>query len=159
MAASVLAFAPIAVCMDDSMASESGWSLDPQLARDTALVGELPLCQVRLIDDANYPWLLLIPRRRNVSEIIDLKEGDRAQLMREVARAADVLKEGTGCHKINVAALGNVVAQLHVHVIARFRSDPAWPKPVWGFAPPQPYDDHVRTKLIAAIRKQLAIAK
>jgi len=141
------------------MTSEDGWSLDLQLARDTTTVGDLPLCQVRLIDDANYPWLLLIPRRRNVSEIIDLKEGDRAQLMREVARAADVLKTGTGCHKINVAALGNVVAQLHVHVIARFHSDPAWPKPVWGFAPPQPYDDYVRTKLIAAIREQLAIAK
>jgi diadenosine tetraphosphate (Ap4A) HIT family hydrolase len=114
---------------------------------------------VRLIDDANYPWLLLIPRRARVSEIIDLKEIDRAQLMREIARAADVLKSGTGCHKINVAALGNVVAQLHVHVIARFRSDPAWPKPVWGSAPPRPYDDHVRQKLIAAIREQLGISE
>jgi diadenosine tetraphosphate (Ap4A) HIT family hydrolase len=144
--------------MHDSMNSDPDWSLDPQLARDTVVVGDLPLCQIRLINDANYPWLLLIPRRSNVSEVIDLREPDRAQLMREIAHAADALKDGMRCDKINIAALGNVVAQLHVHVIARYRSDPAWPKPVWGASPALAYDDATRTKLIAALREKLAIA-
>ena len=140
---------------DDSMTSEDGWLLDPQLARDSAAVADLALCQVRLMEDANHPWLLLIPRRPNVSEITDLNEADRAQLMREIARAANMLKHLTRCDKINVAALGNVVAQLHVHVVARFKSDPAWPKPVWGFAPSRPYEESTRQQLIAAIRGRL----
>ena len=137
------------------MSSQDGWSLDPQLARDSATVGDLPLCQVRLMHDANYPWLLLVPRRRAVTEIIDLAEADRAQLMREVAYSADALKNHTGCDKINVAAIGNVVAQLHVHVIARFRSDAAWPKPVWGFAPARAYDESDRQKFVAVMRERL----
>ena len=98
-------------------------------------IGDLPLCRVLLIKDANYPWLLLVPRRHDVVEIIDLDEVEQAQLMTEIADAARALKAITGCDKLNVAALGNVVPQLHVHVIARSRSDAAWPKPVWGAAP------------------------
>src|SRR5258707_13636355 len=99
------------------MASEpaANWSLDPQLARDSVPLGNMPLCQVRLMNDANYPWLLLVPRRANVSEITDLADVDQAQLMREITHAVTALKIETACDKINAAAIGNVVAQLHVH--------------------------------------------
>jgi diadenosine tetraphosphate (Ap4A) HIT family hydrolase len=133
------------------------WSLDPQLERDTVLVGDLPLCQIRLMNDANYPWLLLVPRRRNAIELADLQEADRTQLMREIAQAAAALKTLTACDKINVAAIGNVVAQLHVHVVARFRSDAAWPKPVWGLLPARAYEEAARQRLIAALRSQLSL--
>jgi diadenosine tetraphosphate (Ap4A) HIT family hydrolase len=136
----------------------AGWSLDRQIERDSVAVGDLPLCQVRLMNDANYPWLLLVPRRHGVVEITDLVESDQAQLMREVAQAASALKAETACHKLNVAAIGNVVAQLHVHVVARFRTDAAWPKPVWGHLPARIYDDAALQKLIAPLRKWLAIA-
>jgi diadenosine tetraphosphate (Ap4A) HIT family hydrolase len=135
----------------------AGWSLDPQLARDTVAAGDLPLCQIRLMNDANYPWLLLVPRRRSVIELTDLPEADRTQLMGEIAQAAATLKTLTACDKINVAAIGNVVAQLHAHVVARFRSDAAWPKPVWGLLPPRAYEEAARQRLIAALRSQLSL--
>jgi diadenosine tetraphosphate (Ap4A) HIT family hydrolase len=114
------------------------WELHPQLARDTVNIGDLPLSRVLVIDDANWPWLLLVPRRARVSEIIDLDEVEQAQLWTEIARAGRALKEVTACDKLNIAALGNVVPQLHVHVIARRQGDAAWPKPVWGAAPRRP---------------------
>ena len=112
--------------------ADSAWSLHPQLDRDTASLGDLPLSRVLVINDANYPWLLLVPRRPDLTEVIDLDEVAQAQLMTEVTRVARALRDVTACHKLNIAALGNAVPQLHVHVIARFRHDPAWPKPVWG---------------------------
>ena len=102
-----------------------GWALDPLLQRDTTPVGDLPLCRVLLINDANYPWVLLVPRRHDTVEIIDLEYIEQAQLMTEVSHASRTLKTITRCDKINVAALGNVVPQLHVHVIARSRGDAA----------------------------------
>ena len=93
-----------------------------------------PLSRVLVIKDANYPWLLLVPRRPASCEMIDLDEIEQAQLMAEIARVARVLKSVTRCDKLNIAALGNVVPQLHVHVIARRKTDTAWPKPVWGVA-------------------------
>ena len=134
----------------------AGWALDPQLARDTTAVGDLPLCRVQLTNDANYPWLLLVPRRLHVVEIVDLDAVEQAQLMGEIAEAARALKAVTGCDKINVAALGNVVAQLHVHVIARSRNDAAWPKPVWGAVPARAYEETVLLTLMTALRQQLA---
>jgi len=116
------------------------WTLHPQLERDTAGIGDLPLSRVMIINDANYPWVLLVPRRPNVIEILDLNEVEQAQLMTEVTRVARALREVTQCDKLNIAALGNMVPQLHVHIIARFRTDAAWPKPVWGVAPPRPYN-------------------
>lgn len=116
------------------------WSLHPQLERDTASLGDLPLSRVLVINDANYPWVLLVPRRPAIVEIIDLSEVEQAQLMTEVTRVSRAVREVTKCDKLNVAALGNMVPQLHVHIIARFRSDPAWPKPVWGVAPPKDYN-------------------
>jgi len=138
--------------------SAAGWSLHPLLERDTVPVGDLPLCRVLLINDATYPWLLLVPRRPEVGEITDLGFVEQAQLTSEVAHASRVLKAETGCDKINVAALGNVVPQLHVHVIARFRGDAAWPKPVWGQVPAQAYDPVSLKALIERLRPKLTLA-
>ncbi len=137
--------------------ASAGWSLDPQLARDTASAGDLPLCRILLINDANYPWILLVPRRSGVSEIVDLADGDRMQLMTEIAQASHAMKAMTGCDKLNVAALGNVVAQLHVHVIARGRRDPAWPKPVWGAVPAMAYGPGELQARLADLRERFAL--
>lgn len=133
------------------------WRLDSTLERDTVPVGDLPLCRVLLINDANYPWLLLVPRRAGASEITDLEYVEQAQLMAEIAAAGRVLKELAGCHKINTAALGNMVPQLHVHVIARKRGDAAWPKPVWGAVPPIAYDKKELERVIAPLREKLTL--
>jgi diadenosine tetraphosphate (Ap4A) HIT family hydrolase len=109
--------------------------LDPKLAADSLPVAELPLSAVRLMRDANYPWLLLVPRQAGLTEIVDLHAEARAQLMAEVVLASEALRSVVSCDKLNVAALGNVVRQLHVHVIARRVGDAAWPKPVWGAVP------------------------
>jgi diadenosine tetraphosphate (Ap4A) HIT family hydrolase len=135
------------------------WSLHPQLAQDTVPVGDLPLARVLLANDANYPWLILVPRRPGLTEIIDLDENAQVQLMGEIAAAARVLKSVTECEKLNIAAIGNVVAQLHVHVVARRHSDAAWPKPVWGAAPPAAYNAIVRDGLIGALRRGLQIER
>ena len=110
------------------------------------------------MNDANYPWLILVPRRAGLVELTDLAQADRMQLMQEIAQAADALKTETSCDKINVAAIGNVVAQLHVHVVARFRTDAAWPKPVWGFAPARAYDGQSLGRVSAALRSRLGLA-
>ena len=135
----------------------ANWALDPLLERDTTAIGDLPLCRALLINDANYPWLLLVPRRHATVEIIDLEYVEQAQLMTEVSHASRTLKAMTGCDKINVAALGNVVPQLHVHVIARSRGDAAWPRPVWNVAPPKNYDPRDHDKLVATLRQKLTL--
>jgi diadenosine tetraphosphate (Ap4A) HIT family hydrolase len=134
------------------------WSLHPQLAQDTVPVGDLTLSRVLLANDANYPWLILVPRRASLVEIIDLSDSHRLELMDEIAGAARALKSITECEKLNVAALGNQVAQLHVHVIARRHSDQAWPKPVWGAAAPAAYVPTIRDGLIGALRRALHVA-
>jgi diadenosine tetraphosphate (Ap4A) HIT family hydrolase len=134
---------------------DSVWSLHPQLEKDTIDIGDLPLSRVLVIRDANYPWLLLVPRRPDTVEIIDLDEVEQAQLMTEVSRAARALKEVTKCDKLNIAALGNAVPQLHVHVIARRTSDAAWPRPVWGAVPPLPHDAGEVQNFISALRRKI----
>ena len=134
---------------------KAAWSLHPQLERDTVNIGDLPLCRVLVIQDANYPWLLLVPRRPDVVEVIDLDEVEQAQLMTETTRVARVLREITKCDKLNIAALGNVVPQLHVHVIARRKTDAAWPRPVWGTAPPADHDPEELKAFIGALRKKI----
>jgi diadenosine tetraphosphate (Ap4A) HIT family hydrolase len=134
------------------------WSLHPQLAQDTVPVGDLPLSRVLLSNDANYPWLILVPRRPALTEIIDLEENEQVQLLGEVGAAARVLKSVTECDKLNIAALGNMVAQLHIHIIARRHSDAAWPNPVWGAAPPIAYSPALRQGFIGAIRRGLKIS-
>ena len=125
------------------------FALDPRLEVD------LPLSALRLSGDARYPWVLLVPRRPDLTEIIDLDAAGRIQLMDEIAQVSTALRQITGCDKLNVGALGNVVAQLHVHVIARFRSDPAWPGPVWGVGEAQAWDPDKRAALVEALRRSL----
>jgi diadenosine tetraphosphate (Ap4A) HIT family hydrolase len=132
------------------------WSLHPQLANDTTSIGDLPLARVLLMNDANYPWLVLVPRQADIVEIIDLNDDQQMQLMSEITLLARVLRDVTGCHKLNIAAIGNVVPQLHVHIVARRRDDAAWPKPVWGAAPARAYEPQERDRLIAAIRREVA---
>lgn len=114
--------------------------LHPQLAADTIAVAELPLSSVLLMDDRRFPWLILVPRRPELREIHALDAPDCARLMDEIVQASRALEQLAGPDKINVGALGNLVPQLHVHVVARFRDDAAWPGPVWGSGPRQPYD-------------------
>jgi diadenosine tetraphosphate (Ap4A) HIT family hydrolase len=134
---------------------DSAWSLHPQLKQDTIDIGDLPLSKVLVIKDSNYPWLMLVPRRPEKVEIIDLDEVEQAQLMAEVSRVARALKEITKCDKLNIAALGNVVPQLHVHVIARRTGDAAWPRPVWGAVPPLAHDAAEVQHFISALRRKI----
>ena len=131
--------------------------LHPQLAADTAPVGDLALTRVLLANDANYPWLILVPRRPALVELIDLEENEQVQLMAEIDAAARALKAISECEKLNIAALGNQVPQLHVHVIGRRHTDAAWPKPVWGAVPPTAYIPAVRDGFVAALRRALQI--
>ncbi len=135
-------------------APSAAWTLDPQLERDTVAVGDLPLARVVLMNDADFPWLIAVPRHAGAVEIFDLDDGERGQLMSELALLAKLLKDLTGCDKINIAAIGNVVSQLHVHIVARRRNDAAWPRPVWGVVPARPYGAAERDRLIHAIRQQ-----
>ena len=137
------------------MNSTSSWALHPQLARDTVPLGDLALSRILIIKDANYPWLLLVPRRPDIVEIIDLDQVEQAQLMVEIDRTARALKAVTACDKLNIAALGNAVPQLHVHIIARRKSDKAWPKPVWGAAPPLEHDAAELDRFMNAMRAKL----
>lgn len=138
--------------------NSEAWSLNPQLERDTIELGDLALSRVLVIKDANYPWLLLVPRRPAVVEIIDLDEIEQAQLMVEITRVSRVLKAVTQCDKLNIAALGNAVPQLHVHVIARRKTDKAWPKPVWGVAPPLDHDFTEVDRFMHAMKKKLWVS-
>jgi diadenosine tetraphosphate (Ap4A) HIT family hydrolase len=116
--------------------------LDQRIEDTSVPVADWPLCQIRLKDDARFHWLLLLPRRAGVVELTDLDEIDYGQLAAEMRAATRLLQEVAGPDKVNVATLGNVVAQMHVHVIARFRSDPAWPDPVWCRGAAAPYPPH-----------------
>ena len=132
------------------------WSLHPQLESDTVTVGELSLSRVLAMNDANYPWLILVPRQAGAIEIIDLDDEKQAELMDEIALLARVLKDVTACDKLNIAAIGNLVPQLHVHIVARRRNDAAWPRPVWGAAPPRAYEPTALEQFIQSIRGEVA---
>lgn len=129
--------------------------LDPRLAADSAAAGELPLCQIRLQDDARFPWLVLVPKRGGLVEIFDLSPDERATLIEEIAQCSAALRAVTQCHKINVGALGNIVRQLHIHVVARFETDAAWPAPVWGDGERVPYAPAMRDDFLARIGRAL----
>lgn len=134
------------------MTSLAHWRLHPQLEADTHPVASLGLSELRLMDDARYPWLILVPRVPDAVELVDLVETQQAMLMREIAQASRALRSLFDPHKLNVAALGNVVSQLHVHVVARSRDDAAWPRPVWGVVPPQPYASETLEQRLQALR-------
>jgi diadenosine tetraphosphate (Ap4A) HIT family hydrolase len=131
------------------------WSLHPRLDEDAISIGDLPLSRLAMMKDANYPWLVLVPRQADAVEIIDLDRDGRAVLMTEIGQVSEALKDITGCDKLNVAALGNQVPQLHVHIIARRKSDAAWPRPVWGAAPARDYDTADLEAFIEAIRRRI----
>ncbi|KIQ04579.1 diadenosine tetraphosphate hydrolase [Agrobacterium tumefaciens] len=118
--------------------------LDERLARDSELITKLGLCQLRIQNDKRWPWLVLVPQRNDVSELFELTPLDQAMLSFETNQVASALKELTGATKINVGALGNIVRQLHVHIIARTEGDPCWPGPIWGQGTPEPYSDNDR---------------
>ena len=141
--------------MSPHTAHSAPFQLDPRLEADGPVVADLPLSHVRLVDDARFFWLVLIPRRAGRSEIMDLAPDDRALLMEEIAAVSTVLKGVSGCAKLNVAALGNMVPQLHVHVVARNPGDPAWPGPVFGVGVREPLDEATRTARLKAIRNGL----
>jgi diadenosine tetraphosphate (Ap4A) HIT family hydrolase len=132
-----------------------GWHLHPQLADDTHPLAQFALCELRLMDDANHPWLILVPRVENAIELIDLDAAQQTQLMQEIDRASRALQAAVKPHKLNVAALGNMVPQLHVHVIARFEDDIAWPRPVWGTASAQSYSPELLIARIEVLRAAL----
>ncbi|WP_374309035.1 HIT domain-containing protein [Dongia sp.] len=136
--------------------SSSTFALHPQLSADTLQIGDWPLCRLLRMNDRNYPWLILVPRAAGIREIIDLSEVDQQRLMTEIGRASRVLRNLVAADKLNVAALGNAVPQLHVHVIARFTTDPAWPRPIWGVNPPAPFGTDEAEAELARLRSALA---
>lgn len=128
------------------------FSLDPRLQQDTLTVGDFPLCRLLLMNDAQYPWFILVPRRADVCEVFDLDAADQLALWQETTTLASVLKDGFAADKMNVATLGNMVSQLHMHVIARTREDAVWPSPVWGKLPAQPYSEVQLAEVLARLR-------
>ena len=131
-----------------------GFELHPRLAADTVVVGDLPLCRLLLINDAQYPWTILVPRREGLREIYELNATDQPQFWRESEQLSKALMAHFKGDKLNVAALGNIVPQLHIHHIVRYAGDPAWPAPVWGKHPPRAYDSATldeRLKLLRAL--------
>ena len=131
------------------------WQLHPQLAADTHPLAQWPLCELRLMDDANYPWLILVPRVAGAQELVDLRGTERHLLVDEIDRASRVLRDAFRPRKLNVAALGNIVPQLHVHAIARFEDDPAWPAPVWGRVDARPYTPEQLVERVARLQDAL----
>jgi len=131
------------------------FTLHPRLHQDCITIGDLPLCRLLLMNDANYPWFILVPRREGVREIFELAEADQQQLVRESSRLSEVMAGHFNADKINVAALGNMVPQLHIHHIARFTTDAAWPAPVWGYAPPLAYAQQEAERLVCCFKEKL----
>ncbi len=129
--------------------------LHPQLEKDSVLVTELVLCSVRLINDANYPWLILVPRIANISDIIDLNAAQQQMLWQESALVSRVLKYLFTPDKLNIAALGNMVPQLHLHHIARYQNDVSWPKPIWGQVPSKVYSGEQLMQRVELIKTKI----
>ena len=134
----------------------SEFELDGRIARDSDLIATLDLCQLRIQNDSRWPWLVMVPQRADMTEIFELPEADQALLSAEVNHVAAVLKEITCATKINVGALGNIVRQLHVHVIARFEGDANWPGPIWGYGSAKPYDGAKRQALMKRLMEKLS---
>lgn len=134
------------------------FALDPRLQADTCHVTSLSLCEVLLMNDARFPWLILVPRRNGLVEILDLPSAVQLELWQEVQHVAAVLRDVAPCDKLNIGALGNIVRQLHVHVLARKEGDAAWPGPVWGNGRAQPYAEDEMLARVELIRQKLTSA-
>jgi diadenosine tetraphosphate (Ap4A) HIT family hydrolase len=131
------------------------FALDQRLQQDTLVIGNFPLCRLLLSNDSNYPWFILVPRINGISEVFHLDVADQQKLWEETTGLAQLLNDGLGADKMNIGALGNVVSQLHVHVIVRKRDDVAWPSPVWGKHPARPYTQEQVAALRARLRELL----
>jgi diadenosine tetraphosphate (Ap4A) HIT family hydrolase len=127
------------------------FELHPRLSQETWPVGDFPLCRLLLMNDASYPWFILVPRRAGIREIFELARADQRQLLEESSQLAEVLSKHFQADKLNIAALGNLVPQLHVHHIVRYQHDQAWPKPVWGLFPARPYSSRTRLDRCAGL--------
>ena len=136
--------------------SSIGFLLDPRLAADTLPVARLDLCELRLMNDERFAWLVLVPQRAGLVEIADLTPSERTLLWHEVERAGAALRAVAPCDKLNLGALGNIVRQLHVHVVARHEGDAAWPGPVWGNGPAEPYPEAARQSLVGELQTALS---
>jgi diadenosine tetraphosphate (Ap4A) HIT family hydrolase len=132
-------------------------ALHPQLENDCLVLGRLELCQVLLMRDANYPWCILVPDRENVTEIHHLNEADQQQLMRESVLLSRALEKVFSPDKLNIAALGNIVPQCHIHHVVRYRTDPAWPAPVWGRVAVKEYSEEALAEVVAAVKQVLSL--
>ncbi len=129
--------------------------LHERLAADTLPVVDLDLCRVLLMKDRRYPWLILVPRREGLRDFDEVRPEDKHTFYEEIERVSEILREETAAEKMNVAALGNMVPQLHVHIIARFAADAAWPGPVWGMGEADPYEAQEAEALLGRLRERL----
>jgi len=134
------------------------FELHPRLAADCETLGELSLAQVLLMRDANYPWVILVPKVNDIRELHELSEKDQQQLIAESSFVSARMQDIFRADKMNVAALGNMVPQLHVHIIARFENDPAWPNPIWGAVNPLAYSPEALSEQVKRLQKALNIA-
>ncbi len=132
------------------------FTLDPRLQQDTLVIGDFALCRLLLMNDAQFPWFILVPRREEMSEVFQLDIADQQLLWQETSELAETLKDTFAADKMNVANLGNMVSQLHMHVIVRRRNDAAWPAPVWGKLPAQPYSSEQLAAVMGKLRMALA---
>ena len=128
------------------------FTLHPQLKADSFFVCDLKISSLLLMNDANYLWLVLVPRKPDLVELTDLSFEEQIEVLREINLLGEILKKNFAAEKLNIAALGNVVSQLHIHVIARKKNDVTFPKPVWGNAPAKPYEEKAAQKLIQEIK-------
>lgn len=128
--------------------SMASFTLDPRLAKDSMLISRLGLCELRLINDARWPWLILVPQRAGIVEFFDLTPLDQTMLTFETSLVAEALKKAANCDKINLGTLGNVVEQFHYHLVARNKGDANWPGPVWGHGKAIPWNEPARDILI-----------
>jgi diadenosine tetraphosphate (Ap4A) HIT family hydrolase len=127
--------------------------LDSKLANDSIFIGELDLCKILLMNDSNYPWIIMVPSQNNLREITDLSFADQIILLKEINFIVDILKQEFAVDKFNIANLGNVVSQLHIHVIARKKDDKTFPKPVWGNAVAVPYSTEQISEILKKLQK------
>jgi diadenosine tetraphosphate (Ap4A) HIT family hydrolase len=127
------------------------FELHPRLEADCISIGSFPLCRLLLMNDSNYPWFILVPRRAGIREIFELSEDDQRQLLWESSSLSRLIADHFKADKINVAALGNMVPQLHIHHIVRYESDPAWPAPVWGHTLAEPYSEQKLSELVKTV--------
>ena len=129
--------------------------LHPQLNKDCLLIGHFPLCRLLLMQNANYPWFILVPDRDNISELYQLSAADQQQFIKESSVIARLLQDQFNADKINIAALGNIVPQLHIHHVARYKTDIAWPAPIWGKFPSKPYTQKQLDEVISKLKTSL----